>query len=92
MRDVEGDALHLKAPRDEAQQRRQQRQHQGGAEKLRHAENPHLGDRRFEDCEKCAEHPEFSDIGGNADEDRYGGDDRRAWLTPPLLPRKHKEL
>ena len=54
MRDVEGEAVHFSASRNEEQQRAEEAEHQRGAEEIRHAEDPHLGDARLEHGEQDA--------------------------------------
>ena len=67
MGDVEIDPAHQKLPDTKRKQRRKQAEHQRRAEKFRHAEHPHLGDRGLEQRQQEAADGEFADIGGDAD-------------------------
>ena len=68
--DIEDETAHLQAPRHEQQERGQEAEHQRGAEELRHAEYPHLGDGGLEQREQEATNREFGEIGGDADRER----------------------
>ena len=55
------------------EQRREQAEHQRGAEEFRHAEHAHLGDRGLEQREQEAADGELAEIGDEADRQRARG-------------------
>ena len=70
MSDVEGEAVHLEAPRNEHEQGGEQAEHQRCTQKFGHAEDAHLGDRGLEEGEQEAANSELGHIARHPDRER----------------------